>query len=1708
MVRFKARPFRYGGVSHQDGECFILENKLKEEEKNLDLDCHLDFDSDSKKPQILSKKEELGIECNIRQITTQLNDLVCCLNTWENLKMTIIPENEKMDLAEIMNSLNDQSKEFVAQIGFSRENKSKCELLIFNREFGKESTEFGPSNPEGILARGSFSWLNFKPKMPYFNVRKALILLQDAGFLSFACEVLAVKKSYCCNIGNFSTVSSNIATSSHSSRSQRIVVNINFKIYLNRASLDGKLLSRKKDAKNSFKLLFSWLNEETRLPSMENSTNNQIQNKKKSLQAVQIKPNELYSIFQEYNISVKRMGSSSNTRKQNTDWTRQLGLVSELRNYQKDAVLFALCVEKESVKLSIEYPPYWYCLKIPKKEENQQDLLYFNIITGELSFNILPSGGGHFAIRGGFLCDEMGLGKSLEIIALILMNPRTEHCLFNNKQQGFKRDSSFPLLKHKDHNNSKNTEVECPCGISKPLQDYNVVECEKCQAKFHFECCISDNLANFNDLHQVNLLCSLCQSIDSSEKLMVKGTLIIAPGSIVDQWYDEFNKHLEEGRLKVVKYQGVRYVQNFLKNRALNKLKNTDLNPMTSGNGQILTRRDILNYDVVLTSYEILKEEIYHVLDENAITNKRSMRFKKSYPILASLITNIDWWRVVLDEAQMTEGYSLVSRMTSKLTCCNKWCVSGTPIVRSCSNDLIGLLLNLSNVGFDLIHDTLYKKYIGYLSSILYIKSGKSGSEDQVENQDHPSENEKEPLIEEKLLEEEKWLSCESGLDYVTSEYVSMMNLIRHLEYVVGSLFYRREMKQVKEEIRIPPAFYGNTYLGLSSVERFFYIKQCESGYNGVMNYKSQESFLRNKKEMDSLITMLRLACIHPQLGIMGIHNKNKDDDGKFYNLNSHNDTTIASLNTGLKIMTMDQILDKLLNKCRIDIEESVRKYVMNTLGLAGIHFAKKLKFEDDGNNCSNMKMNKSAFYYRQVLDIRKEDRVDVLQQIHTLWNLGEICNDELEKKELMKECSDLESKYTSKYYEEYMGKHDLFVKSKDKANSLFSDDHWWYIFKKLNVSTKGGISEEDLLLNRIESFQYEFKSAKDGSAEHNLPSFNSIHGLIIALDLKVKQMQESRTRLLDQVKELELLRFNNVQDQNTCSCSSQMNLDLNQSQSQNLASQQILDEIIAKVSSCFSCQQGQSSQLEESRQQIQRQESCIFCVIQVHIEELEYSLYTIKKKTFTRVSGTSSSNQSTEIDKNPENKTAHHDSTYLRDSETVAILKFLNKELRKKISRSGSNAKEQEEQERELNEMEDLASISKISTKHIKYIESLKIELYNSKAFVSASRQLINSYLELIDCKQRIQIIQDNKLNSSSNHNNIIHISEVPGLIEKYESERMSALGVRRNLKSQQKFLCNLKLQQRSKKKCEDGAIEESQDDDICPICLNRLKYDYSQVLLPCAHIICIDCYTLIGKKSSNHKFKNQCPKCRLNFQDTSVVLIVPENDTKSSRSLIDESVNKPNQVDFGTDNFKTIQSIEILGNFGSKIEAIIKHIKWILRNNNDKIIIFSDFQSVIDILSSAMHLNEILFKKYSGGKSEYHIIREFSSLENSVDTNYRVLLCNHLNVGKGVNITAANHIIFVSPLLNKSDELQAIGRIIRMGQTKTPHIWNFIIHNSIDELIFQYLSNFYANQNPHNPLLNSNNQHSLNLKIIQHVSDTNFKQREQAVEESNQTS
>jgi len=102
----------------------------------------------------------------------------------------------------------------------------------------------------------------------------------------------------------------------------------------------------------------------------------------------------------------------------------------------------------------------------------------------------------------------------------------------------------------------------------------------------------------------------------------------------------------------------------------------------------------IAQNDVVITTYEVLKKELYFA--EATGGQDRPRRTQATYMAPTSPLLLVQFWRLCLDEAQMVEGSATrAAEMARKFHTVHRWCVTGTPIQKSI-RDLDGL--------FDFLH--------------------------------------------------------------------------------------------------------------------------------------------------------------------------------------------------------------------------------------------------------------------------------------------------------------------------------------------------------------------------------------------------------------------------------------------------------------------------------------------------------------------------------------------------------------------------------------------------------------------------------------------------------------------------------------------------------------------------------------------------------------------------------------------------------------------------------------------------------------------------------------------------------------------------------------------------------------------------------------------------------------------------------------------
>lgn len=133
------------------------------------------------------------------------------------------------------------------------------------------------------------------------------------------------------------------------------------------------------------------------------------------------------------------------------------------------------------------------------------------------------------------------------------------------------------------------------------------------------------------------------------------------------------------------------------------------------------------------------------------------------------------------------------------------------------------------------------------------------------------------------------------------------------------------------------------------------------------------------------------------------------------------------------------------------------------------------------------------------------------------------------------------------------------------------------------------------------------------------------------------------------------------------------------------------------------------------------------------------------------------------------------------------------------------------------------------------------------------------------------------------------------------------------------------------------------------------------------------------------------------------------------------------------------------------------IRHLLRILSDEtpNHKVIVFSQFTSMLDLIEPLLRSSGFTFTRYDG--SMRNDAREASLDRLRNDKRTRVLLCSLKCGSLGLNLTAASRVVILEPFWNPFVEEQAIDRVHRLNQTVDVHVYKLTIADSVEERILE---------------------------------------------------
>ena len=236
-------------------------------------------------------------------------------------------------------------------------------------------------------------------------------------------------------------------------------------------------------------------------------------------------------------------------------------------------------------------------------------------------------------------------------------------------------------------------------------------------------------------------------------------------------------------------------------------------------------------------------------------------------------------------------------------------------------------------------------------------------------------------------------------------------------------------------------------------------------------------------------------------------------------------------------------------------------------------------------------------------------------------------------------------------------------------------------------------------------------------------------------------------------------------------------------------------------------------------------------------------------------------------------------------------------------------------------------------------------------------------------------------------------------------------------------------------------SSTDDLEDDENCSVCLDEIE---NRVITKCGHMFCKDCL------DSCLKYKKSCPYCKFDLKNSDIYL------TDKMASKKEENGNNP-----------------LIQKYGSKLGKLISIARQLVINENNKIIIFSQWDRMLNLIGSALKENGVSNSFIKG--NTHHRNAAINKFKMDNDEN-NVIMLSLEKSASGTNLTEATHILFVEPIDSTIDqvkaiEAQAIARACRLGQVHKVKLIRILTKDTIEEEIYDKI---YKNNSDVNDLTN----------------------------------
>ncbi len=176
-------------------------------------------------------------------------------------------------------------------------------------------------------------------------------------------------------------------------------------------------------------------------------------------------------------------------------------------------------------------------------------------------------------------------------------------------------------------------------------------------------------------------------------------------------------------------------------------------------------------------------------------------------------------------------------------------------------------------------------------------------------------------------------------------------------------------------------------------------------------------------------------------------------------------------------------------------------------------------------------------------------------------------------------------------------------------------------------------------------------------------------------------------------------------------------------------------------------------------------------------------------------------------------------------------------------------------------------------------------------------------------------------------------------------------------------------------------------------------------------------------------------------------------EDGVDQSKMIVLQALTKLRQI---CDSAALLSDDENYGEDSAKLEELVTHVKE--KTGNHKILVFSQFVGMLDIIGTRLKKEKIKFEYLQGKHTTKQREKAVDSFQSKEDV--RVFLISLKAGGTGLNLTAADYVYIVDPWWNPAVENQAIDRCYRIGQKNNVMAYRMICKDTVEEKILRHKS------------------------------------------------